>query len=426
MNSAVKTFLCGSFISLLGTGFYGVVNYFVRRSLSLQLSEPDYGTFYSAYALLAVLYSFGDLGVTQSATALIAKYEGTPERDSFFRAHFFFRILIAIIVTLGVCCFSGFLSGRYLGTANIYPFLILSGLFFLMTLAGAFRSLWNGMKRFTTLQIFMLIQVTLLLAGILYYGRSGSLNAVCLCFAAADLAVLVLQFFYARRHEKISFFRKVEKGIWKELFSLCGWLAVSTTLFSILYYTDTVMLTSMKGVGSSALYNIALPLMQIVQAFMVFPAVLLPIAMDMVKKNDLGGLCRFSLSAVLIAMFAAPVCFLFFRYTGSFLIDFLFSEKYISAAPAVPLLCTGLVFFTLGNFLVQILICLEKTKTIALISVICFVSNLILNYIFIRKWDFTGAAGATMCSYFLFAVCSIMSLAWIIKKRKRDLSGGAA
>lgn len=409
-ESPFKTFMRGSVISLLGTGILGLLNYFVRRTLSIQLSEIDYGIFYSAFALLSLIYGFGDLGMTQSATTLIAKYAGTPKQDSVFSSLFWFRLGVTIIATLAVFACAGFLSEHYLDTSLYSPLLILAGMLFFQSMGSCFRSFWIGLKRFGTMQIIQVLGVVLLLLGVLAVGRSGSLTLICLVFFIATAVTTIGSALYEFGRGHIVWSFKVDKSCWRELLGLGGSLAFSSTLFASLYYMDTVMLTSLEGVESSAMYNVALPIMQIMQSTMVFPAVMLPVAMDMTKKGDYRGLRKFTILASLATLLAAPFCYLFFDWSAAWLIGVLFSVKYVDAAPAVPLLCTASLFFTLGNFLLQILICQGKTGMIALIACICFGSNVLLNYFLIRHFGFAGAAGATLCSYVIFVLAAAVIL----------------
>lgn len=416
-ESPFKTFMRGSVISLLGTGILGLLNYFVRRTLSIQLSEIDYGIFYSTFALLSLIYGFGDLGMTQSATTLIAKYAGTPKQGSLFSALFLFRLGVTTIATVAVLGGSGFLSEHYLKTSLHAPLLILAGMLFFQSMGSCFRSLWIGLKQFGTMQIIQVLGVVLLLLGVLAVGRGGNLTLICLVFFIATAITTIGSALYEFWRGRIAWSFKVDKSSWGELLGLGGGLAFSSTLFTSLYYMDTVMLTSLEGVESSAMYNVALPIMQIMQSAMVFPAVMLPVAMDMTKRMDFRGLRKFTILALLATLLAAPFCYLFFHWSAAWLIGVLFSVKYVAAAPAVPLLCTASLFFTLGNFLLQILICQGKTGLIALIAGICFGSNFLLNFFLIRHFGFTGAAAATLCSYVIFVLAAAGILMIIFRKK---------
>ena len=72
MNNHLKTFLCGSAVSLTGAGLTGIVNYLVRRTLCNNMTLTDYGTFYSTFSLFIMIFGFTDLGLTQSGTVMIA------------------------------------------------------------------------------------------------------------------------------------------------------------------------------------------------------------------------------------------------------------------------------------------------------------------------------------------------------------------
>jgi O-antigen/teichoic acid export membrane protein len=67
------------------------------------------------------------------------------------------------------------------------------------------------------------------------------------------------------------------------------WVAVSTAGISSIYYLDTLCLTLLRSLDEVAIYNIALPLMQIAQCLMVFPVVFTPIAAEMWAKGDRHG-----------------------------------------------------------------------------------------------------------------------------------------
>lgn len=69
----LKSFLRGSVVSMIGVVSMGIMNYLIRRTLALNLSEIDYGFFYSAFALVMIVMVFLDLGLTQSTVILMSK-----------------------------------------------------------------------------------------------------------------------------------------------------------------------------------------------------------------------------------------------------------------------------------------------------------------------------------------------------------------
>ena len=189
----------------------------------------------------------------------------------------------------------------------------------------------------------------------------------------------------------------------------------------MIYYMDTVMLTAIKGVTSSALYNVALPIMQIVQAAMVFPLIILPVAVQMSREKRYLQLKQISLWAIGVAAVAFPVTFLFFHLLSPWLIRILFSAQYLAAAPAVSILCSGLIFYTLGSFLMQIVLTMGGAGRMALITLFTSICNVILNWCLISLYDYIGAACATAGSYLIFSLATIVVLRQLIRKREQEM-----
>ena len=106
-----------------------------------------------------------------------------------------------------------------------------------------------------------------------------------------------------------------------------------------------------------------------------------------------------------------------FHWSSAFLIRFLFDAKYVAAAPAATVLCVGLLFFTLGNFLLQIMFCLRKTGVMVAVSAAVAALNFVLNYVLIGRCGVLGAAQATLLSYLTFALLTGAALTFVLKRR---------
>jgi O-antigen/teichoic acid export membrane protein len=84
------------------------------------------------------------------------------------------------------------------------------------------------------------------------------------------------------------------------------------------------------------------------------------------------------------------------------LIPVLASSKYISSYKVVPIILPGIVFFTLSYLFNAGLIIEKKTSKIIKYAMIASLINLSLNYLLIPRIGITGAAYATLFSYFFF------------------------
>ena len=248
-------------------------------------------------------------------------------------------------------------------------------------------------------------------------GGTGTLKRGALCFALASGAALLGGLFYLRVSGIGNLRLLFRWKICRTMVLTGGQIAVSTSLLSFMYYMDTLMLNALRGPESTGLYNVALPIMQIVQALMVFPSVFLPIAVEMERQGEYAKLLRFVGGAVLVTVAAVVPVWCFFHWSSAFLICILFDAKYEAAAPAATVLCVGLLFFTLGNFLQQIMFCLRKTGVMIAVSATAAILNFVLNYIFINRYDVLGAAQATLLSYLIFALLTGASLVYVLKRR---------
>ena len=213
---------------------------------------------------------------------------------------------------------------------------------------------------------------------------------------------------------------RISRKLCGALFVTGGVMAASSAALTLMYYMDTVMLDALRGPSSAGLYNVAIPIMQIAQTLMVFPAVFIPIAVEMTRRKEYSRLLSFVVGAIAAATVAVlPVWWVFHR-SGSFLIRLLFDAKYAAAAPALAILCAGMVFFTLGNLLLQVMFCLRKVVAAAVVAGFAALLNMGLNYLLIRRFDICGAAAATFASYTAFAMIIGIVLIRILKREARD------
>ena len=274
-NSHLKTFFSGSLISIVGVGITGVLNYFIRRTLFMNMSEADYGTFYSAVAFLLMVGGFAELGLSQTGALLIAENntgsQKTRKISSCFSSLLSLKLILATVVLILLLSCSRWILKDYLRTGNGLFYYLLAGMLFFQILECTFYPLFSGLKDFVSYNFLQVTKALLLLSGIALFSRSGQLPAAAAVFFSVAILIVFIAGAIAFFREKIRLSWHPDRAVWTRLFQLSGFIAVSTTLLNMIYYMDTVMLTAIKGVTSSALYNVALPIMQIVQAAMVFP-----------------------------------------------------------------------------------------------------------------------------------------------------------
>ena len=418
-ESRLKVFIRGSLFSILGIGLAGVLNYFVRREMALGLTVEEFGALYGMIAVVGIGLTFSDLGLGKAATVLVAESPDNLNRS--MTGIFLLKSCFSLLVMGGFFCFHRQIISTYMGSSGTFAaFVLLISILFFQSWESLLTAYWTGLKKFGLSNIIIVCRAGfLLISGMMllnWHGFTGAAAAFAVTPALFAIAGLLL----AWRIEGFRFDFHIGKALWSRLFKLGGGIAVAIALLNLMYNMDSVMLGKLKGETSVGYYNAALPIMQIVQLIMFLPQVLLPITVGIAAEGDYAKLRRIGRWAVLFTLILAPSAFIFFHFTGGWLIRILFSADYVQAAPAVTLLCCGMVFYTFANFIFQILLSMNAITYLVLVSCITAVANFLLNWTLIPEYDFSGASLATLLSYVIFAILSFGMLEWLVMKKLRE------
>ncbi|QSH41007.1 oligosaccharide flippase family protein [Lentisphaerota bacterium ZTH] len=419
----LKSFLRGNAVSMLGVGVLGVMNYLIRRLLSLNLSSTDFGFFYSAFAVIMLILVFLDLGLGQSTTILLSKsFADNDSRRSniIYTISLLFRAFLAVTVFVIMELASPYLAEYYFNySKGKWVLSIMLLLTVTQTLESVFQSVLKARKDFLTIQVLSNVKAALILVGIYMGIRFLNIGYGAFCFVIASILIVFSGFIITKSlGVKLSSIKKIPRVEINRLCSFSSWIAISTAGLSIMYYMDTVCLTWLKGLESVALYNIALPIMQIVQGFFIFPAIFTPYVAEMWHHENYIGVKRSCLTGSLIMLLTLPVFLLIGLRFGPDIISILFDKKYVGAAPAVTILWCGMVFFSIASLNINALNSGYNQRMVAVMVVSCVIVNLILNIIFIPLFGVAGAALATTATYLIMAAGSIISLMFIFKRRQ--------
>jgi O-antigen/teichoic acid export membrane protein len=183
---------------------------------------------------------------------------------------------------------------------------------------------------------------------------------------------------------------------------------------------DQVMLLHYLDASSVGIYSSAVKLTQVwafIPALIIgslFPAIVRARKIDLrLYKRRLYNLSGFTLLfAVVISI---PIFFL-----APFLISIVFGSAYISAVPILRIyLWTG-VAITLVSLIQHYLLAENLTKVLLYTSLIGAITNIILNVILIPLFGASGAAWATMISYFSVTMSAVLVIKNTALIRKRE------
>ena len=418
----LKSFLHNSAASMIGVGILGIMNYFIRRTLALNLSEIDFGFFYSAFAMVMIIMVFLDLGLWQSVTILMSKSfaeDDLQQAKKIFTLSFVVKILLALIIFVIMESLAPYLQRyyfKYTGSSILLMLIFL--LIPVQALTSSFSCVLTARKAFITQNILTNIRTFIILVGVFFLIKSYGIKSVVICFIGASVIIAVLEFRIIQNYGiTLLPLKTIKIDDLKSIFSLSSWIAISSAGISIMYYMDTICLTWLVGLKPVAMYNIALPIMQIAQSFFVFPVIFTPFVAEMWQKKDYTGIRRTCYIGSLLMLLTLPVFILVGVYFAPDIITILFDKKFIAVAPAVTILWGGMVFFSIASFNINALNSGGKQKRAAYMVAACVIINFILNVILIPKFSYTGAALATAITYVIMALGSIIVLIVVFSKR---------
>lgn len=186
----------------------------------------------------------------------------------------------------------------------------------------------------------------------------------------------------------------------------------------LLTSSDLLMIKSIIGNSASGLYSMAYTIANVfylimIQIFMPWS----PWVYRRIKENDIKSITN---NSKLIIMCTAYLALGLFTVAPE-MINIFLPKSYFSSSLIIAPICTGIFFQIMSLLFYDIEYYYKKTKQISFISVIAAVLNLILNFIFIRKFGYQAAAYTTLVCYFVFFVMHYIGKRCVTKVKIYDM-----
>ena len=191
-----------------------------------------------------------------------------------------------------------------------------------------------------------------------------------------------------------------------------------TVIFGIIYVKiDIVMLSLMRGdnieIGRYSAAVRIIELMHVVPA--IIASAIFPI-FSILHKESIDSLAEvYKTSFKYLLVTALPIV------VGTLLlsdriIDLVYGDEYVKAAPALRILVCSLIFVFVNYILLNILVSADKQKINAVVTGICLLVNISLNMCLIPYYGYLGAGYATVITEIaLFAMCWYYATKYICK-----------
>lgn len=203
----------------------------------------------------------------------------------------------------------------------------------------------------------------------------------------------------------ISIWRKgkcwFNKEYWRNAFKFSVPLIPHFLALMILNLSDRIMIERLCGETEAAFYSVAYSAGSVL--LIINSSILgsfIPYTYQSIKSNNVQNIKK---KASLLLMIVGGLNILLILMAPE-AISLLAPDDYMEAIYVIPPVALSNVFLFLFNLFANIEYYYEQTKQIAVVSVVCALINVVLNYICIPHYGFIAAGYTTLFCYILYSI----------------------
>ncbi|QSH41263.1 oligosaccharide flippase family protein [Lentisphaerota bacterium ZTH] len=409
------TFIKGSLISLIAMLLTGLVTYLRRRYLALHLTKEEFGFFYAAFAFVSLLAAVLDFGIAGASPVVISRHavlKSEKEKKANFTAILLLKMFFGVWGLLFIP-FAGWLVSWYFHFPVGKDVLVILLIFSLIyNFTEEVMMIAVGFKDYLGKAIMEVAYYTAILVVILIVLENYGIKGAAWAYFGSALVVMVLGIIYltVKYRIRLTFNFKL---VWKKIVYLAHfgkWLAIASLASTSMGYIDTVMLTYIKGLEATAIYNIALPLVQIMKSMLFLPLVFVPIATELWHKKQTGSISDICNAMLMLILAGFWGMIMFLSLFGRDLIILLFSDRFVAASDSLTILGSGILFLIIAQFFIGTIAAMEKLRAVAYTGLAGVLCNIVFNALLIPFIGIEGAALATSFSYLAIFIISYLIL----------------
>lgn len=415
IDNSLKTILRGTKIVFIGIMLSKLLGY-AYRVIAARVGTQEYGLISIGIAILGLLTTFSLLGLGDGVLRYISFYRGKKDYSKIkeiLSSSLKITVPLSFVLAVLLFIFSNQISTVLFHNPN------LNIIIKIMALAIPFNTLREVL--FKTIRSFQRVEYEVYskhiaenLTKVIFSVVFLILGYKFIGLAIAYVFAVFLSFLLAVYYLKIKVFpikatELILPPINKELLFYSFPLLFSSLVFSVILWTDTLMLGYFTTASETGIYNAALPTSALI---FIIPSTLLslfiPVLTELYAQNK-NEAFESIYKTVTKWIFLSNITLLgiFYLYSKPIL-EILFGSQYLSASTSLIILSTGLFLGYTMSSSQDVLLIYKKTKLIFFNTLIMVIINLSLNFYLIPIYGIIGAALATS---FAFITRSILLLA---------------
>ncbi|ASJ10310.1 polysaccharide biosynthesis protein [Thermococcus sp. P6] len=395
----------GTGIVFAGTLISMLFGFLSRAVIARGFPTSEYGVFNLALTVLSIALTVATLGFPNAIPREIAFYrEREPEKvERIIPTAIFITGITAVVTAFVIFLFAGNISVLFHEDRLVKALRVMILALPFSSLIAILISISRGFGRVREKVYFQNIAYPLLwfsFVGIAVLLKLEFYYVFITYVMAQGLTLLFLTFDTLR----IGLIKPASPDfkLGKKLVRFSIPLMFSGILWTIMSWTDTLMLGYYKTSEVVGLYNAASPLARLLPVFLysagfIYP----PLATALYAHGKIGELKRvYQVLTKWIFLLTLPIFALMFLFPEA-TIAFLFGERYVSASAALQILSLGFMFHTFLGLNGMSLVVVGENDFDMYSNALSALVNVLLNAALIPPYGIEGAATATAVSYFV-------------------------
>jgi len=396
-ESLTKQVLRNSLYSF-GTNLIAKVGGLIFTILIARIFLPElFGLYSLVLSIILTIATFTDLGINTTLSRYLseslAKKEKEPEARSRFRFLLRLKVILSFIISAILFLFSSFISNFIFHKPELTAPLQIGALYlFAISIQGFFGTIFYPLRKlehnFISEALFQISRASLFLVFILFY-KSSVYKDVKIVFLILTIATLISSLYYllvlSLKYKKI-FIGKIIPIEKIRIFSFLGWTIILSTSVVIFGHIDIIMLGIFAPNEFVGYYAILLSFMGAVAGLVSFGGVLLPVFTEINRERLERGFKKIiKYLAILAIPSAIGLAFVIIP-----IIKVIYGPEYVPEAFYIPIMITSVILSLLviecifSGIYNSLFMAKEKVKIPAKVMMLAILSNIILNYAFIK------------------------------------------